>query len=95
MCAVLEVISGTELHGWVSFAGTDQVAAVAVTRNAPGPTADSTPGPWRAVVVVYAVPPDGWAMPSTTSSSTTSSSPLASGGISEARAIELYGPAFS
>lgn len=92
MCAVFEVISGTELHGWVSLAGTDQVAAVAVTRSAPGPTADSTPGPWRAVVVVYAVPPDGWVMPSATSSSTISSSPLASGGISEARAIERYGP---
>jgi hypothetical protein len=62
-CAMLVVISGLDLHGWVSFVGTSEVAAVTVSRVPPARTAGSTPGPWTAKVVEYRVPPAGWVMP--------------------------------
>jgi hypothetical protein len=43
------------MHGWVTFIGTDKVAAVELRR--------SPREPWTAVVRAFAVPPVGWAMP--------------------------------
>jgi hypothetical protein len=49
------VLPGRQMSGWVSFVGTDKVAAVELHR---------TPGdPWIARVRAFEVPPAGWVMP--------------------------------
>lgn len=43
------------MHGWVTFVGTDKVAAVELHR---------LPGrPWAPILRAFVVPPAGWVMP--------------------------------
>jgi hypothetical protein len=52
------------MHGWVSFSGTDKVAAVALARDVSlGGAIPSPVPPWTARVVAFVVPPAGWSMP--------------------------------
>ena len=58
------ILPGTAMHGWVSFVGSNEVAAVEVRRPYPAP--DQSPSPsaqWTASIVALAVPPAGWVMP--------------------------------
>ena len=55
-------LPGTRMHGWVTFAGTDNVAAVSISRR-PGAGPTATPSPWVAKLMTFEVPPAGWAMP--------------------------------
>jgi hypothetical protein len=49
------------MHGWIAFAGSDEVAAVQLIRTQPSA---ATPNPpWAAFIRGYAVPPTGWSMP--------------------------------
>jgi hypothetical protein len=57
------VIPGRDMHGWVSFVGTDRVAAVALVRQLPDGALASTPGPWQATLLELEDPPGGWVMP--------------------------------
>jgi hypothetical protein len=57
------VISGTMMHGWVTFAGSANVAAVSLHLQLP--TASSPiPSPiWVATIATFRGPPAGWVMP--------------------------------
>lgn len=57
------VLPGTRMHGWVIFVGTDQVAAVALSRPLPGRTNASPVPSWTATLQAFVVPPTGWVMP--------------------------------
>ncbi len=60
-CAGIPVVPGASMHGWVAYAGTAKVAAVGLARTPPH---GSTPGgQWKASIVAFTVPPDGWVMP--------------------------------
>lgn len=55
ICAGTPVIPGTSMHGWVTFVGTDKVAAAEVHR---------VPShPWTPALRAFVVPPAGWVMP--------------------------------
>ncbi len=58
-------LPGTAMHGWAAFFGTDNVAAVALTRILPSPSpVTPLPGwPWQAHLLAFVVPPPGWVMP--------------------------------
>jgi hypothetical protein len=55
------IVPGASMHGWVAFEGTAKIAAVGLSRTPPNGSVPA--GPWKAAVVAFAVPPDGWAMP--------------------------------
>ena len=55
--------SGTRMHGWVTFAGTDKVAAVSISRQLPVDRGTAAPGPWTAKLMTFEVPPAGWVLP--------------------------------
>ncbi|HEY3336304.1 MAG TPA: hypothetical protein VGK16_13815 [Candidatus Limnocylindrales bacterium] len=55
------IIPGASMHGWVAFAGSAKVAAVGLSRTPPARV--FLGGPWKAAVVAFTVPPDGWVMP--------------------------------
>jgi hypothetical protein len=57
------IISGTTMHGWVSFRGSPKVAAVLLRLRG---AADPSPAPsprWVATISAFQVPPAGWVMP--------------------------------
>jgi hypothetical protein len=57
------VMPGTQMHGWVSFRGSDKVAAVSLRLQGLG---ELTPPPqpsWIATIAAFQVPPAGWVMP--------------------------------
>ncbi len=57
------VMSGTTMHGWVSFTGSAKVAAVSLhLQPATGPSPAPSPM-WIAFVAAFQVPPAGWVMP--------------------------------
>lgn len=58
------ILPGRTMHGWVSFSGTDKVAAVALARDVPvGGAIPSPVPPWTASLVAFIVPPAGWSIP--------------------------------
>jgi hypothetical protein len=57
------ILPGTKMHGWIAFQSTGKVAAVALSRRVPGRASPSSVPPWRAVLMVFVVPPAGWVMP--------------------------------
>jgi hypothetical protein len=65
MCYGPLVVSGQFRHAWVSFDGSEEVAAVMLGRDLPpdlnAPAA--VPLPWSATLVRVEVPPAGWVMP--------------------------------
>lgn len=63
VCFGAIVIPGTRMRSWVSFVGTDKVAAVALNRQVPGRASPSTVPPWTGVLEDFVVPPAGWVMP--------------------------------
>lgn len=59
-------IAGASMHGWVSFADTDKVAALHLNRDIAGVLASPSLAPdWTTTVLDFAVPPTGWRMPET------------------------------
>jgi hypothetical protein len=65
VCFGVAVLPGSTMHGWVSFSGTDKVAAVALRRDVV-PISGAIPSPvppWTASLVAFVVPPTGWSMP--------------------------------
>ena len=63
ICAGVVVIPGTTMHGWVTFVGSDKVAAVSLRlQGATDPSPPPSPV-WVAQIVAFQVPPAGWAMP--------------------------------
>ncbi len=55
---------GTHMHGWVSFVGNADVAAIELIRRYPENGApDGTTPPWNLVTLAFEVPPAGWVMP--------------------------------
>ena len=55
------VISGTAMHGWVSFAGSPRIAAIYLHRPNPEPGSSSPPDTtWTATIEALAIPPSGW-----------------------------------
>lgn len=61
VCFGPAIVPGASMHGWVAFVESTKVAAVGLYRT---PPQGSTPaGPWKASVVAFTVPPDGWLMP--------------------------------
>jgi hypothetical protein len=64
VCMSPLILPGRWMHGWVSFSGTDKVAAVELARDLPVSGAIPSPvPPWKASVVAFIVPPAGWSMP--------------------------------
>lgn len=56
-------VPGSAMHGWVTFLGSDKVAAVSVRLRG---ALDASPPPspsWVATTVAFQVPPAGWVMP--------------------------------
>jgi hypothetical protein len=55
---------GQYMHAWVTFNGSDEVAAVMLGRDFPAEQASPEPtvGPWSATLVTVEVPPDNWVM---------------------------------
>ncbi len=63
ICLGVLVISGTAMHGWVSFTGSAKVAAVSLRlQPATGPSPAPSPM-WVATLAAFRVPPAGWVMP--------------------------------
>jgi len=64
-CYGPNVQPGQFMHAWVTFVGTQQVAAVMLGRDLPTEVGSPapTPPPWLATLVTVAVPPPGWSMP--------------------------------
>jgi len=63
VCFGVLVISGTTMHGWVSFTGAAKVAAVSLRlQPATGPSPAPSPM-WVATIAAFQVPPAGWVMP--------------------------------
>ncbi len=63
VCFGVMVILGTTMHGWVSFTGSDKVAAVSLRLQG---AMDPSPPPkptWVATIEAFEVPPAGWMMP--------------------------------
>jgi hypothetical protein len=63
VCFGVMVISGTTMHGWVSFTGSAKIAAVSLGLQ---PAAGPSPAPspvWVAAIEAFQVPPAGWVMP--------------------------------
>jgi hypothetical protein len=57
------VITGTTMHGWVTFVGSDKVAAVSLRlQGAMDPSPPPSPM-WIATMEAFEVPPAGWMMP--------------------------------
>jgi hypothetical protein len=55
VCFGAIVLPGTSMHGWVTFVGTDKVAAIELHR---------VPShPWTPALRDFVVPPAGWVMP--------------------------------
>ena len=50
------------MHGWVSFSGTDKVAAVFLRRFLVTGASPSPAPPWNATLSAFIVPPAGWSM---------------------------------
>jgi hypothetical protein len=64
VCYGVAVLPGSTMHGWVSFSGTDKVAALTLFRDVPVSGVIPSPiPPWTASVVAFIVPPAGWSMP--------------------------------
>ncbi len=66
-------IPGTAMHGWVTFTGSDKVAAVSLSFQV---SAGSSPAPspsWVATVAAFQVPPAGFVMPAASTPSLTPS----------------------
>ena len=66
ICPDVMLPPGTAMHGWVSFAGSDKVAAVQLFRQPSLITTENpmpSPWPWQATLRAFAVPPAGWVMP--------------------------------
>lgn len=57
------VMPGTQMHGWVAFAGSDKVAAVALGRPYTADAGYPSSLPWTAHLLAVTVPPPGWVMP--------------------------------
>ena len=55
---------GQFMHGWVSFVGSDKVAAVMLGLDLPGDLDQpgATRPPWHATLVATEIPPAGWVM---------------------------------
>jgi hypothetical protein len=62
-CPMPSLLAGVTMYGWVSFAGDDRVAAVALYREPPSASGAAVAAPWRAEIRTFAVPPAGWRMP--------------------------------
>ena len=64
-CRGMYVQPGQFMHGWASFRGSDEVAAVMLGLDLPTivDTPASTRPPWHATLVTVEVPPAGWVMP--------------------------------
>jgi hypothetical protein len=64
-CAVPIFPPGQYMHGWASFRGTDEIAAVMLGLDLPGdPGAPgATRPPWSSTLVAVETPPTGWVMP--------------------------------
>lgn len=65
ICFGVLVVPGSAMHGWVSFSGTDKVAAVTLRRDV-FPVSEAIPSPvppWTASLAAFIVPPAGWSMP--------------------------------
>lgn len=62
-CIGVFVLSGSAMHGWASFVGTDKVAAIALSRSPIGQVPSTSFGPWQGRLDVFVVPPVGWVMP--------------------------------
>ena len=63
VCLGPAILPGRSMHGWVSFVGTERIAAVEMYRDIPTSTPASTPGPWTVTISDLRVPPAGWQMP--------------------------------
>jgi hypothetical protein len=63
ICFGILIIPGMTMHGWVSFTGSEKVAAVSLRlQGGLGPS--PVPGPmWSATLEAFEVPPAGWVMP--------------------------------
>jgi hypothetical protein len=59
------ILPGRDMHGWVSFVGTEAVAAVTAGRASmpEDATPPPSPLPWTVRVAAFEVPPAGWVMP--------------------------------
>jgi hypothetical protein len=64
-CYAPAVQPGQFMHAWVSFTGSQQVAAVMLGRDLPAERSSprSTAPPWTATLVNVEVPPAEWVMP--------------------------------
>jgi hypothetical protein len=56
---------GQFMHGWASFVGSEEVAAVALGLDLPDDldAPGATRPPWNATLVTVEIPPSGWVMP--------------------------------
>jgi hypothetical protein len=59
VCFGALILSGSAMHGWATFVGTDKVAAIELSRSWVG----TSFGPWRGNLLAFVVPPAGWVMP--------------------------------
>ncbi len=62
-CIGERIPPGTAMHGWASFEGTDNVAAITLARSLTGQLPSASFGPWQGRVEAFVVPPVGWVMP--------------------------------
>ena len=64
-CQGVAVLPGQFMHAWVSFVGSDKVAAVMLGLDLPGELGQpgATRPPWHATLVATEIPPAGWVMP--------------------------------
>jgi hypothetical protein len=64
-CSGFVVRPGQFMHAWVSFVGSEEVAAVALGLDFPDDLAapGATRPPWNATLATVQVPPAGWVMP--------------------------------
>ena len=56
-------LPGSAMHGWANFEGSDEVAAITLTRTLIGQLPTTSFGPWQGHVEAFVVPPVGWVMP--------------------------------
>jgi hypothetical protein len=65
ICRGAAVLAGQFMHAWVSFVGSDKVAAVMLGLDLPDDldAPGATRPPWHATLVATEVPPAGWVMP--------------------------------
>jgi len=64
-CFGVSVRPGQFMHGWASFRGSDEVAAVMLGLDLPDDLGapGATRPPWHATLVTVETPPAGWVMP--------------------------------